>query len=156
MKNVVLARIDERLIHGQVMTRLVRTTHFDVIEIVDDKIAADGWMKQITEMAVPKEFKGYVHSIDQAAEYLLGEEDGMGILVLVKTPEVIEELINRGVSVKELNLGGMGAKPGRRRTKSSISISDSEIETLKRIEEKGVEVYAQIVPGDKRYKVEEL
>lgn len=156
MKNIVLLRIDERLIHGQVMTRIVRSTHFDTIEIVDDKIANDGFLKKITTMAIPKEFKGYVHSIDEAADYLMGEDNGEEILVIVKTPEVAEALLEKDVRFSTLNLGGMGAKPGRKKVLLSISISPDEIETLKRIEKRGVEVYAQIVPGDKKYKIEDL
>ena len=156
MKNIVLVRIDERLIHGQVMTRIVRDTHFDTIEIVDDKISKDSFLKQVTTMAVPKEFKGLVHSVEEAADFLLGESEGESLLLLVKTPEPIEQLLEKGVKLSTVNLGGMGAKPGRKTVMKSISISPEEIETLKRIEAQGINVYAQIVPGDKKLKIEDL
>ena len=64
MKKIVLARIDERLIHGQVMTQWVRSRHFNTIEIVDDKTASDAFLKQVCLMAVPKDFTPLCHTVD--------------------------------------------------------------------------------------------
>ena len=84
MKNLVLVRIDERLIHGQVMTQWCRIRHFNTIMIVDDATANDAFLKQVCVMAVPKDFVLLCQTADEAAAYLLGDSDKEEILLLVK------------------------------------------------------------------------
>ena len=153
MKKIVLARIDERLIHGQVMTQWVRSRHFNTIEIVDDKTANDSFLKQVCVMAVPKEFKGLCHTVDEAAAYLTGEDEGEEILLLVKIPDTIERLVNKGVELTELNAGGMGIRPGRERICRDIAVSAEEKEVFKRLLDKGIDVFVQRVPNDSAVKI---
>ncbi len=97
MKNLVLVRIDERLIHGQVMTQWCRIRHFNTIMIVDDATANDAFLKQVCVMAVPKDFVPLCQTADEAAAYLLGDSDKEEILLLVKTPDTVERLVEKGV-----------------------------------------------------------
>lgn len=146
MLNIVLTRIDDRLIHGQVVTAWAKITKANRIIVVDDEVAMDEFMVKILKMAAPRSFKIGIHTIADASEILKGEDTGERVIVLVKTPKTIEALIENNVEIKELNLGGMGAIQGRKQFYRNISISDDERESFKSLERQGIHVYVQIVP----------
>ena len=156
MKNITLVRIDDRLIHGQVMTQWVKSRPVNTILIVDNDIAKDDFLKSIATMAAPKEFKTFVMSVDDAAEYLCGEEKDENVLILVKFVSVIEELTKRGVEIPALNVGGIGMKSDRKSIYRNIAISNEEKETFLRLISDGMKVYVQIVPADSPLDIEKL
>jgi len=157
MKEIVLTRIDDRLIHGQVITAWVRVVKANKILIVDNDVYADSFLANVLKMAAPPGIEVIILDQTKAVEYL--KEDGSNndkIFILVKTPDTVYRLIQGGVSLKEVNLGGMGAKVGRKRFYKNISISDDEKETFKKIIESGTKVYIKIVPDDKEILVKDL
>lgn len=149
--SVVLYRIDDRLIHGQIMTAWSKCTKTNKIFIVDNYVAQDAFMQKVLTMAAPRDIKVEIHTLESGLEALKNQEENPDdkILVLVKTPQVIEFLVNNGVSIKFLNVGGMGAGPNRKSIFKNISASQEEIATFKKIHEMGVEIEFRIVPDDK-------
>jgi len=145
-----LVRIDDRLIHGQVVTIWVKTLRTNRIVIVDDDVAADSFMQDVLCLAAPPGIKVDVYNVQEGIA-ALGEDvpNRDKILVLVKSPRVAEQLYKGGVKFKALNVGGIGAAPGRKNVFKNISMSDEEIATLKRLMEEGVEITLQTVPGEK-------
>ncbi|MCF6460419.1 PTS system mannose/fructose/N-acetylgalactosamine-transporter subunit IIB [Clostridium sp. Cult3] len=157
MKEVVLTRIDDRLIHGQVITAWVRVTKANRILIVDNDVAADPFLTKVLKMASPPGMEVKILDVYNAIEYLKEDNDVKEkIVLLVKTPDTVYKLQEGGVSLKEVNLGGMGARVGRKKLYKNISISDEEREILKKIIESGTKVYIKIVPDDKEIIVEDL
>ncbi len=156
MKNLALARIDDRLIHGQVMTQWVRYRSFNTILIVDDAVAKDTFLAQVAIMAVPREFAGKVCSVEDGARYLLEEAGGERILLLVKTPETIEALTESGVAVPELNVGGIGMRPDRKKIYRNIAVSDVEKDVFRRLLNKGMRITVQMVPTDSAIEISKL
>ena len=156
MKNIVLVRIDDRLIHGQIMTQWSRLYSPTEIMVVDDETCRDSFMTEVLLMAVPKEFKAVVADVDRAAEYLLQEAGEERILMLVKVPETVEALVDRGVDIRALNGGGMCKRAGRSTLYRNISSSPAENETLLRLQKRGVRVYVQVVPEDKEMEIDKV
>ena len=156
MKNIVLVRIDDRLIHGQIMTQWSRLYSPTEIMVVDDETCRDSFMTEVLLMAVPKEFKAVVADVDRAAEYLLQEAGEERILMLVKVPETVEALVDRGVDIRALNVGGMCKRAGRSTLDRNISSSPAENETLLRLQKRGVRVYVQVVPEDKEMEIDKV
>lgn len=148
MLNIVLTRIDDRLIHGQVVTAWAKVTKGNRIIVVDDGVANDDFMSKIIKMAAPSSFKIGIHTIEQAAEILQQDDAGERVIVLAKTPMTIKTLMEKGVEIKDLDLGGMGATKGRKQLYRNISISEEEKECFKQLIGKGVHVVVQIVPDD--------
>ena len=94
MKNVVLCRIDDRLIHGQVVTSWVKQTNGNKIFVVDDALTKDMFMQKILSAAAPPGVKVEVLGISDAVDVLKGEAgSGENVIILVKVPQVIEKLI---------------------------------------------------------------
>ncbi|MCH3965113.1 MAG: PTS sugar transporter subunit IIB [Clostridium sp.] len=156
MVNIVLTRIDDRLIHGQVMTAWLHYTQGNKIVIVDDGVAGDTFLKSILQVAVPPGVKLDVFDIESGAKFLMGEDNGDRIILLVKTPDTVYRLIQNGVHLKELIIGGMGANVKRKKLYKNISASDEEKDILKQVIQKGVDVRIQIIPEDNAVKVEKF
>jgi len=147
MKNIVLSRIDDRLIHGQVVTSWVKQTGGNRIMIVDDALTKDIFMQKILKAAAPPDVAVDVLTIEAAAVMLKGEEEsGEKIIILVKVPQTLEKLIEGGVKLKRIVLGGMGAKEGRKKFNRNVSASREEMDSMKRMIEGGTEIVFQLVP----------
>jgi D-glucosaminate-specific PTS system IIB component len=146
MLHIVLTRIDDRLIHGQVITAWAKITKADRIIVVDDEVAEDSFMVKVLKMAAPSSIKVEIFNTQDAAATLTSEDTGERVIILVKTPKTVLGLIKAGVSIADLNLGGMGATQGRKQLYRNISISAEEKAIFKELLSLGVDVFVQIVP----------
>lgn len=157
MRNIVLARIDDRLIHGQVVTSWVKQTNANRIIIIDDPLTKDIFMQRLLKATAPPGISVNIFTTDDAIKFLKEDPSvGENIIILVKVPEVIEALIDGGVLLDKVILGGMGAKEGRNRFNKNVSASPEEVECIKRILEKGVSMYYQMVPNEKAVDVKKI
>lgn len=155
MSNIVFTRIDDRLIHGQVMTSWVKHTQANMISIVDNEVANDPFISRVLKMAVPSEVKVDIYNTEQAIEALtLKVQNSNRIIILAKHPKTIYSLIKNGVDIENVNVGGMGARPGRKSIYKNISASQEEKEIFEEILSLGKKVYMQIVPDDKKVDIE--
>lgn len=155
MGRITLARVDDRLIHGQVMTSWLQYTGAKHILIIDDPTANDEFTKTIIGMAVPNGISLNVFTIAEATSYLL-DNDFEDLILLVKTPITFLQLIERGVAIKEIIVGGMGATADRKTFYKNISVSDNEKMVLKKMIENSVEVKIQVIPDQKSVSVKNL
>jgi PTS system mannose-specific IIB component len=130
------------------MTAWVKYTKANKIIVVDDAVAKDDFMIQVLKMAVPDNIVVEIYSIVDAAE-VLKKDIKETVVVLAKFPKTILSLMENKIEFKELNIGGMGAREGRKKFFKNISASDEELEILKKIISKNVDVKIQIVPDEK-------
>lgn len=148
-QQIVLARIDDRLIHGQVMTAWVGHVGAKDILIVDDKVASDPFLAGVITAAVPSSMRAKAVTVADAISRLApgGDSEEGNIVLLAKGPETYEALVDGGVPITEINLGGMGSKQERQLLYRNISASPAERASFKRLIEKGTTVYIQVVPN---------
>ncbi|WP_051153048.1 PTS mannose/fructose/sorbose transporter subunit IIAB [Lacrimispora indolis] len=150
---IVNFRLDERLIHGQVATFWTRTLGVTRIMIVDNDILSDEISKRALQAAVPSGIRLSVLSVASAARKLnKGAYTGQRVFLIVRKTETIHELLEAGIKVKEVNIGNMGVKDGRKQITKSIYCTKEEIKDILDIEKSGVQVYAQMVPNDDKKK----
>jgi len=150
MRNVVLTRIDDRLIHGQIVTAWVKQTNGNRIVIVDDPLTKDTFMQRLLKAAAPPGISVDILTTENAINFLKeAPAAGEYIIILTKVPEIMEALIDGGVLIDKIILGGMGAKEGRNRFNKNVSASSKEVESIKRILGKGVAMLYQLVPSEK-------
>ncbi len=154
MKNIVLTRIDDRLLHGQVVVSWIPILKIDEIVIVDDEYAADDFMSTLIKEAAPESINISVLSVQEAAEYLRSEDKGTRLLLLSRKVENIESLIELNTPIQKINIGGLGYFEGRKKYVNAIHLSEHELEILKRIAVKGIKVEIQMLPGDKAVIIE--
>lgn len=148
---IVNFRLDERLIHGQVATYWTRTLQADRIMIADDEILQDEIGINALKAAVPSGVHLSILSVDNAAKRLNeGIYSSQRVFLIVNKTSVIERILQAGVKVKEVNIGNMGQKEGRKQIKKSVYCSEKDLENIKNIESMGVSVFAQMVPNDEK------
>lgn len=148
---IKMLRIDDRLIHGQIVTAWAKNIHADKIWIVDDGVAKDDFIKGIMQMVAPSDRELIITGLAEMPTMAkkLDAESG-NTLILVKYPYVAQEIFKAGISLKELNIGGIGASPERKKLFKNISASEAEKQTLKDIQYMGIDVYFQVTPDEKR------
>ena len=145
-----LVRIDDRLIHGQVVASWLRAIGAQRIVIVDDATARDDFLREVLTLAGPEGVPVEVHDVASGAvrcvELAAAPEP---VIVLARSPRTMLALRQAGVPIEVVDLGGMGAGPGRRRLHRSISVSPDEIRELRELEQLGTRVEIQIVADDR-------
>ena len=145
--SIVLARIDDRLIHGQVMTSWLNYTGANKI-IVIDVTAKDSFLTMIIKTLVPANIVTQVTTVADSPAVIKGLQDHDKAIILAKTPEAYVRLAQNGVTLTRVNLGGMGIKPGRKTIYKNISASEAEISQLKQLIDQGIPVEIQMVAED--------
>jgi len=153
VKNLVLTRIDDRLIHGQVMTAWIKQKNATQVVVVDDEVAKDEYMINVLEMAIPDDIAIGIFDRDDAVTFLKMGLEAPTIL-LAKGPEILNYLVNQGIDIKEIDVGGMGAKEGRSVLYKNISTNPEENRSFMELVKKGVNVFVQVMPQDKQVSIE--
>ena len=158
MRNVVLARVDDRLIHGQVVSGWISYCGANVLFIIDDAIAENRMMKRVLKASVPSRMEILIESVESAAVILQGPpaSENERILLLTKTPTVFRKLWEAGVSLTSVNLGGMGKYEGREPLFRNLSCTKAEREDLYALMRGGIGLYYQLVPEQKRIEAEKF
>lgn len=154
MQSIVLTRVDDRLVHGQVMTSWVKATGANKIMVVDDGVAQDELMKTVLKGVVPSQVKLGIFSVAKAVDRMVkGFKDTDKVIMLVKTPETVWRMQQAGVDFKTLNIGGMGIRSDRTTLYQNIAASESEREAIKSLIDAGCVVTIQITADDAKVDV---
>ena len=145
-----LVRIDDRLIHGQVVAGWLRALGGQRIVIVDDATARDEFLREVLTLAAPQGVPVEVLDVAAgAARCLELAATPEPVIVLARSPRTVLGLRQAGVPIDVVDLGGMGAGPGRKRIHKTISMSPDEIRDLRQLEQLGTRVEVQIVVDDR-------
>lgn len=149
MYNIVLARIDDRLIHGQVITAWVKHVNADTIIIIDGVLAKNKMMQRIYVASAPSGIELKILSLDDFLTYINNLDSFKKILLLAKVPQVFETLINEGIMIDHVILGGMGSNGKRQKLIRNAYADDDEKQSMRNMMKKGIEVTFQLVPDEK-------
>ncbi len=146
--SIVLCRIDDRLIHGQVVIGWGRAMGIDLIVLVDDQVAASAWEQELYRMAVSPEIEvRFVTVADAARQMTDWQTNGKRGLVLTGDLETMAALrMSSPEVVQRINLGGIHHRAGRRERLPFIYLTDQELRTLQELEAGGAVITAQDLP----------
>lgn len=149
MDEIKLARVDFRLMHGQVVTTWIQQVSADAILIIDDKLASDKFLAQVFLMAAPPGIKIAIKSIKKAIEGVQKKSyDGLNLLVLFKSIESAKKAIDGGFPIESLQIGGLGNGTKKIMISNEISLSREEADILEELSKKGVKITLQVTPKD--------
>jgi mannose/fructose/N-acetylgalactosamine-specific phosphotransferase system component IIB len=152
-----LVRVDDRLIHGQVVVKWLTYLDCSKIWIVDDEAFSDPFMQRVLRLAAPAGVSVEVAAVDGDSSPLLDSlREEPGTMILVKSPEAALALLQRGVPFRELNVGGLASSADTTRLYKSVSASQEQIQALQCIQQQGVRVYYQMVPEERQVEMESL
>ena len=149
--NIVLARIDDRLIHGQVATVWSKSTNCQRIIVCDDDVAKDKIRATLLKQVAPAGIKSHVVDLDKAIRvYNNPKYENERCLLLFTKPASVLYLVEHGVDIKSVNIGGMSFHEGKRQITSAVSVDDKDVESFKKLNEKGIELEIRKVDTDKK------
>ena len=149
--NIVLARIDDRLIHGQVATVWSKSTNCQRIIVCDDDVAKDKIRATLLKQVAPAGIKSHVVDLDKAIRvYNNPKYENERCLLLFTNPTSVLYLVEHGVDIKSVNIGGMSFHEGKRQITSAVSVDDKDVESFKKLNEKGIELEIRKVDTDKK------
>jgi mannose/fructose/N-acetylgalactosamine-specific phosphotransferase system component IIB len=156
--SVVLLRIDERLIHGQVVVGWGEQTRPDRIVVVDDALAASQWEQELYCLGLPStivaEFASIVDARRQLDSWLQQTER---VIVLTRDAITMLELGRGGLlEGQEVNVGGLHHAPGRREVLPYVFLSHDEAAALRELGAEGARVSARDLPGARKVALSEL
>lgn len=154
-----LVRVDDRLIHGQVVVGWGQALGIRQIVLVDDRVSApeNAWERDICRMGVPPDLGIEFVPVTQAAERLAEWEASPRRTMLVMGDlETAVRLCRLAPRLKKLNLGGIHQGPGRRQRLPYVFMTDSEVGMLQQLAADGVEITAQDVPTARPVPVADL
>ena len=146
---ISFVRIDDRLIHGQVATVWTKESGCNRIMAVSDEVAKDELRKQLVIQVSPPGIKAYVVSIEKAIEaYNNPKFDSFKTLFLFTNPTDALRMVQGGVDIKSINVGGMCYKDGTKQITSALCMSEADIESFKKLNELGIELEVRKLAKD--------
>ncbi|CAM3446728.1 Sorbose-specific phosphotransferase enzyme IIB component [Streptococcus pluranimalium] len=161
MGNVNLARVDERLIHGQVMITLSQRSGVNSIFVVDDVVAKDKFMKDLYKSAGNRTGQKTIVISEKKAEFYWDEYNfkDYNCILISKNVQTIAELVKYGVPIKELNIGGIAKKSDEDLlVTKSVHLNKKDAETLKILHDNfGVDdIYFQATPSASKTSLDDV
>ena len=149
MAEFTLARVDDRLVHGQVMQVWTKGHGTNAAYVIDDATAADEFMKEIyesTQSTGGLSIKVFSSDsiVDEWNKNQFGDDN---VALIFKSIAYVKKAVDGGVPIKELNVGGIAIKPGTTKVIESVGLSKDDAELCKALDAAGVKVYFQKIPS---------
>ena len=152
-----LARIDDRLIHGQVATRWTKETNVTRIIVVSDEVAADTVRKTLLTQVAPPGVTAHVVDVAKMIRvYNNPKYARERVMLLFTNPTDVERVVEGGVKITSVNIGGMAFRQGKTQVNNAISVDSTDIEAFRKLNARGIELEARKVSSDPKLKMMDL
>ncbi|UCG53122.1 MAG: PTS sugar transporter subunit IIB [Candidatus Latescibacterota bacterium] len=144
-----LVRIDDRMIHGQVVLGWARVLKPDRIVLVNDRIAGSSWERKFYTASVPSQMKVSFLNVDETTpEHLDDLFKNESVLMLFESVVDVHKIIEKGVQIDEINIGGLHFRPGAEEILPYVFLTDEDKRLLRELVKKGITLTAQDIPGN--------
>jgi len=148
--SIIGTRVDGRLIHGQVANLWVTKLQISRIMVIDDEVADNQIEKSGLKLATPSGVRLSVLPVKKATNNILaGKYDSQRLLIIVKEPKYLVDLVNAGVSLDDVNVGTLSRDNAYKTVTHQISVTQDDIDDSKELDQKGVHLFAQLNPSVK-------
>jgi len=146
---IVMVRIDERLIHGQITMRWSKTVASNMILCVNDSVAANELQKKLMRMAAPTGINVEIENVKTASEKLAVEAwPDANILLLVRNPIDLLRLVKAGLQISKVNIGGVRTPGAKIKLNKVVLATPEELEAWKELDQLGIQLEVQFLPGE--------
>lgn len=149
MPNILLTRIDNRLVHGQVGVTWVNHLGANLIVVANDEVAEDEVQQDLMEMVVSEAIGVRFFSIQTTADIIHEASEDQNIFLVSKTPQDVLRLVEGGVPIDKVNIGNMHYSEGKTQIYSTVSIDDADKEAFRKLKEHGVKLEVRRVPDER-------
>lgn len=156
MPNIVLTRIDNRLLHGQVATQWTKAIGANLILVANDEVAGNKMRQGLMEMAAPSGVDTRFWTIQKTIDTIHKAADRQHIFIICESPEDVLKLVEGGVPITKVNVGNMHMAEGKRQVAGTVAVNDEDVAAFKALRDKGVEIEIRKVPTESAENVEKL
>ncbi|HIG8798424.1 TPA: PTS system mannose/fructose/N-acetylgalactosamine-transporter subunit IIB [Raoultella terrigena] len=147
--NITLARIDDRLIHGQVTTVWSKVANAQRIIICNDDVYNDEVRRTLLRQAAPPGMKVNVVNLEKAvAVYHNPQYQNESVFYLFTNPQDVLTMVQQGVKIATLNIGGMAWRPGKKQLTKAVSLDQTDIDAFRQLDQLGVILDLRVVASD--------
>lgn len=144
--NIVMTRIDERLIHGQGQL-WIRSLGVNTVIVVDDAVAGDHMQQAIMKTVVPKSVALRFFTVQKTIDIIDKAAPAQVIFLIVKTPQDALRLVAGGVPIREINVGNIHNAPGKEKVTRSIFLDEKDKEAFREMSRRGVVFNTRTTPS---------
>ena len=146
--DIVLCRIDNRLIHGQVATQWTGSINANLILVANDEVAGNKLRQGLMDMAAPSYAQTRYWTIQNTIDTIGKASPKQHIFLVCETPEDVLKLVEGGVPIKKVNIGNMHMAEGKRQVVGSVAVNDEDVAAFRKLQELGVELEIRRVPQE--------
>lgn len=143
---MIILRIDDRLIHGQVIAGWVRPLGIESLILASDKICQDKWACNAYRLAIPEGLEFFCTGIKQCVKYV-AESNKKRAMIIVETAKEASDLVDEGLKIKEINIGGLSYREGSREIAPYIYLSAEDIKSVVHLYQLGIKVTGKQLPN---------
>lgn len=156
MPNILLTRIDNRLIHGQV--GVTWTTHLgaNLVLVANDEVAENEVRQNLMDMVLPETVETRFFTLEKTINVIHKAADRQKIFIVVETPQDLLKLVEGGVPIKNVNVGNMHYEEGKEQISSTVSVTEDDKATFRKLDDLDVELDLRRVPDEKGQDIMEL
>ena len=148
---IQLVRVDHRLVHGQVTMGWSRTVGAEVLLVVNDRAAGDPFEANLMQLAVPSEMRLELWTLERALAAAAGDAwPQERTLLLVANPLDLLRLVEAGLALEEVNIGGVRSPGAERKLTKEVFATDEEIAAWRAMDERGMRLSVQWLPAQRR------
>ncbi len=149
MPNILLTRIDNRLIHGQVAVTWTNHVGANLILVANDKVAEDEVQQNLMDMAASEAMGTRYFTIQETIDKIHLAADRQKIALIVRNPQDVLRLVKGGVPIDKVNIGNMHYLEGKTQITSTVSVDEADEEVFRELDKLGVELEIKRVPDEK-------
>lgn len=143
MTNIILVRIDSRLIHGQITAQWQKALHANKIVVVNNEIAKDDFQQELMSMAAMGMDIEYKSVDDMIAQW---KDLGPDLFVICENPQDVMKMAEGGVVFDKVNIGNMHMQKGKRQIATSVAVSDKDLQSFKALHERNIALEIRRLP----------
>ena len=145
--NILLTRIDNRLIHGQVATQWNSTLGANLILVANDDVAGNKMRQNLMNMATPTGVATRFFSLQKTIDVIHKASPKQHIFLVAENPSDVLTLVKGGVPIRKVNIGNMHMSEGKRQVATSVAVDDADVAAFKELQDLGVELEIRRVPS---------
>ena len=147
--NILLTRIDNRLVHRQVGMTWTNTLGANLVVVANDEVATDSVQQNLMDMVLPETVQIRFFTLEKTIRIIGKAAPHQKILLVVKTPEDALTLVEGGVPIEFLNIGNLHFSEGKQQLSSTVSVDKNDVETFRKLNQLGVKMEVKGIPSER-------
>jgi PTS system mannose-specific IIB component len=151
---IIIVRIDDRLVHGQIVQGWLKNISIDKIAVASDFVAADDIQKLLMRLAVPNMIDLEIKTLEDICRAIVsGAYLKPKTMIIVAKPEEVLSMVERGADFKSVNIGGMHYGRDKKQIMTNIFVDENDIKALRALAARAIELEGRVLPSDERINV---